>query len=318
MKRVILTGGSGFVGANLARRLIRDGHELHLLLRPGHAPWRVQDLKGHARTHEVNLRDEERLKAVVNAVRPEWVFHLAVYGAYPAQTDLGDMIETNIVGTMNLVDACLDTGFEALVNTGSSSEYGLKDHAPSEGERLEPNSHYAASKVTTTIHCGRAARRHKVHIPTLRLYSVYGPYEEPSRLLPTIITRGLRGELPPLVNPETARDFVYVDDVVEAYLLAATARREEEPGAIYNVGTGVQTSIRQVVEIARRTFGIKAEPQWGTMPARQWDTSTWVSDSRKTRRELGWQPRFTFEQGFRAMAEWLKGDLELQDFYRSA
>jgi nucleoside-diphosphate-sugar epimerase len=317
MKRIILTGASGFVGANLARRLLRDGHELHLLLRRNHHPWRIAAIQDDAQLHETDLSDEESLARIVESVRPEWVFHLAAYGAYAPQTDLRRMVWTNILGTMNLVQACLKTGFEAFVNTGSSSEYGFKDHAPAEDESLEPNSPYAVTKASATLFCRHTARSRQVHLPTLRLYSIYGPYEEPSRLIPTLIVRGLNGQLPPLVNPETARDFVYIDDVVEAYLLAATQSFEEH-GAVYNVGSGIQTTMREVVEVARRVMNIEDEPEWGSMPARQWDTQVWVSDNSKIRNALGWQPRFTLEQGLRATVDWLKENPALLNFYRSS
>ena len=192
-----------------------------------------------------------------------------------------------------------------VVNTGSSSEYGFKDHAPSEDELPEPNSHYSATKAAATLYCGFAARKHKVRIPTLRLYSAYGPYEEPARLLPTLILHGLRGTLPPLANPDIARDYISVDDIVDAYLLAATAPLTDL-GAVYNVGTGVQTDLRQVVDIARKVLDIASEPNWGSMPARVWDTTVWVSDSRKLQAESGWRPRVQFEQGFREMAAWFR------------
>jgi UDP-glucose 4-epimerase len=305
MKRVILTGASGFVGANLARRLLRDGHEMHLLLRRNHHLWRIAAIQNDVQLHETDLSDEESLVRTVESIRPEWIFHLAAYGAYSTQTDLRRMVWTNILGTMNLVQACLKTGFEAFVNTGSSSEYGFKDHAPAEDESLEPNSPYAVTKASATLFCRHIARSRQVHLPTLRLYSIYGPYEEPSRLIPTLIVRGLNCKLPPLVNPETARDFVYIDDVVEAYLLAAT-QPSEEYGAVYNVGSGIQTTLREVVEVARRVMNIENEPEWGSMPARQWDTQVWVSDNSKIRNELGWQPRFTLEQGLRETIDWLK------------
>ena len=306
MKRIILTGASGFVGANLARRLLHDGHELHLFLRRNHHLWRIAAIQNDVQLHETDLSDEESLVRIVESIRPEWIFHLAAYGAYSTQTDLRRMVWTNILGTMNLVQACLKTGFEAFVNTGSSSEYGFKDHAPAEDESLEPNSPYAVTKASATLFCRHIARSRQVHLPTLRLYSIYGPYEEPSRLIPTLIVHGLNCKLPPLVSPETARDFVYVDDVVEAYLLAATQSSFEEYGAVYNVGSGIQTTLREVVEVARRVMNIEDEPEWGSMPARQWDTQVWISDSSKIRNALGWQPRFTLEQGLRATINWLK------------
>src|SRR5947207_10600420 len=255
MKRVVLTGASGFVGANLARRLLRDGHELHLFLRRNHHPWRIEAIQNDVQLHEADLSDEESLVRIVESIRPEWVFHLAAYGAYSTQTDLRRMVWTNILGRMNLVQACLKTGFEAFVNTGSSSEYGFKDHAPAETELLEPNSHYAVTKASATLFCRHTAISRAVPLVTLRLYSVYGPYEEPRRLMPTLVVRGLDGELPPLADPDIARDYVYVDDVSEAYCLSAS-RPGQAPGAVYNVGTGVQTSLREVVQAARRVLGI--------------------------------------------------------------
>lgn len=305
MKRTLVTGATGFVGSNLARRLVRDGHEVHLLVRPQNNRWRIDDLSDSVRLHEAALEDGETITKIVRQIRPEWIFHLAAFGAYSSQTDLRQMVQTNITGTMNLVEPCLQTEFEAFVNTGSSSEYGFKDQAPVEDEMLEPNSHYAVTKAAATLFCRHTAQKFKVHLPTLRLYSVYGPYEEPSRLVPSLITHGLEGKLPPLVGSDVARDFVYVDDVCEAFLLAVT-NTSDELGAIYNVGTGVQTSLRQVVEVARRAMSIEAEPQWGSMPQRQWDTSVWVADSRKIRRMLGWRPNYSFEQGFLKTLRWLQ------------
>ena len=313
-RRVIITGGTGFIGANLARRLVHNGHEVHLLVRQGYQLWRIETIRAQVRLHRVNLDDEEALARVVGDIRPEWVFHLAAYGAYPYQTDLRRMVQTNIAGTMHLVSACLKAGFEALVNTGSSSEYGFKDQAPSETEWLEPNSYYAVTKASATLFCRYTAQSLGVYLPTLRLYSVYGPYEEPTRLMPTLIVKGLHGELPPLANADIARDYVYVEDVIDAYLLAAT-QPGQEPGAVYNVGTGIQTSLREVVEVARGVLGIAVEPQWGSMPSRLWDTNIWVSDNNKIRAALGWQPQHTFEQAFRLMANWFRDNPAVQNIY---
>src|SRR5215470_6587390 len=221
MKRVVVTGGSGFVGANLVRRLLADGHEVNLLVRPGWTRWRLDEILPAVRVHEVALADAERVAAAVRAVRPDWIFHLATHGAYSWETDLARMVETAVVGTMNLVRACVDVGFEAFVNTGSSSEYGFKDHAPAEHEALDPNSYYAVNKAWATHFCRYTAVDRGLPLCTLRLYSVYGPWEEPRRLMPTLIRRGLAGALPPLVGPDTARDYVSVDDVTEAYVCAA-------------------------------------------------------------------------------------------------
>lgn len=316
MKRVLITGATGFVGANLTRRLLQDGHQVHLLLRENSNTWRIDEVKHDVAIHEVDLGDRGTLSQVVAGIRPEWVFHLAAHGAYSWQTDLESIVRTNFLSTINLVRASLDAGFEAFVNTGSSSEYGYKDHAPTETEWVEPNSYYAVAKASATLFCRFTAQSHNAHISTLRLYSVYGPYEEPRRLVPALVMAGLQGKLPPLVNPDVARDYIYMDDVLDAYILAASTPRQE-PGAVYNVGTGVQTTLRAIVEVARRIMSIEATPEWGSMQNRGWDTNVWVADSRKIRAELGWEPRFTLEQGLEATVHWFRENMPRLPVYQA-
>lgn len=315
MPKVLITGASGFVGNNLARFLLGQGHEVHLILRETHSDWRLKDIRKHVPAHTTDLRDRDGVRRTVKDVRPRWMFHLAAHGAYPFQTDAETIYQTNLMGTVNLVQASLEAGVEVFINTGSSSEYGFKDHAPQETEVLNPNSHYAAAKAAATLFCGYTARANRVRIPTLRLYSVYGPYEEPTRLMPTIILRGMEGRLPPLVNPDISRDFVYVDDVVRAYLLAATVTNQQ-PDAIYNVGTGRQTSIRTVVDTARRVLNISEYPRWASMPDRIWDTDTWVCDNNLIHEKLGWRAEYSFAEGFSGMVEWFKADPTLSELYR--
>ena len=314
MKRAVVTGGTGFVGANLVRRLLSEGHEVHLLVSPRYTAWRIDAIRNDVHVHEADLADRDGVERVIADVRPQWVFHLAAHGAYSWQAELKRIVETNILGTVHLVEACLKTGFEAFVNTGSSSEYGFKDHPPAEDEVLDPNSHYAVTKASATLFCRYTAQSRKVPIRTLRLYNIYGPYEEPKRLIPTVIVKGLKNEWPPMVDPAVSRDFVHVDDVVDAYLLAATSD-DAELGAIYNLGTGTQTSMRDVADIARRVMQIGAGPAWGTMQKRIWDTSTWVARPDKITARLGWRPKFLFRDGFQATVEWFRSNAGMLRYY---
>ena len=315
MKCILVTGASGFVGNNLVRFLLEEGHEVHLLLR-SYTSWRLKDVLSDVRIHLVDLFDNEGVSRAVRTIRPEWVFHLAAYGAYSSQTDVRAILQTNIIGTANLVEACLKTGFEAFVNTGSSSEYGFKDHPPSETEWVEPNSYYAVTKASATLFCRYAAQREGAHIVTLRLYSVYGPYEEPTRLLPTLILKGLEKTFPPLVDPNTARDYVYVNDVIRAYVLAATIKGQE-PGAVYNVGTGIQTTLRQVIDVVRAILDIRTEPQWGSMKDQIGDTGIWVADNRYSQSVLNWFPQYNFETGFCKMLDWFQNTPGIPEMYRA-
>ncbi|MBZ0185977.1 MAG: GDP-mannose 4,6-dehydratase [Candidatus Obscuribacterales bacterium] len=183
-----------------------------------------------------------------------------------------------------------------------------------ECEPIEPNSYYAITKAAATMACRQVSSAKGLYIPTLRLYSVYGPYEDPKRLMPTMIGKGLAGTLPPLVDPDIARDFVYIDDVIDAYL-KATTKKSNEFGPIYNVGSGTQTSIGDIVSVARKQFDIKTEPEWGSMDNRKWDSSNWVANIEKIKTELGWQPQIPIDTGLERFASWIKSTEAVKSRY---
>lgn len=312
-KRVLVTGAGGFVGAALTRRLLAEGHEVHAVLRPGSDIWRLDGVMDRLRLHRVDVADDCAVARAAAKARPWWVFHLAAFGNSSWETDASAIMRTNLLGTVGLLNACLRTGFEAFIHAGSSAEYGFKDHPPAEDETLEPNSHYAVSKAAATWHCRQTSVATGARVMTLRLYSVFGPWEEPRRFVPSLALQGLEGRLPPLVDPRVARDFVYVDDVCDAFLAAAASGKG---GEVYNVGTGVQTTMREAIAVARRVLGIAEKPRWGSMPNRAWDTRSWISDNRKMRRELGVRPRHSFEDGFKKTVAWLRENPEILACYR--
>jgi len=305
MKRVIITGASGFVGANLTRRLLLEGHEVHALLRASHNPWRLQSIGDDLHIHLVDMEDRESVSAAVKSVRPDWVFNLAAYGNYSTQTSVDRMISTNLTACVSLLDASASAGVEAFVQAGSSSEYGYRNHATCENDRVEPNSCYAITKAAATHACQFVARRHDLNVLVARLYSIYGPWEEPTRLIPTLIDHGLRGELPPLVSPQTARDFVFIEDAEQA-LLRIASMKPPERGAVFNVCSGVQTSLATVVSVARRLMNIEAEPEWLKMSARPWDTDVWVGSPALTTARVGWTCETDLESGLQRTIEWFK------------
>ncbi len=308
MTRVLVTGANGFIGANLARRLMLEGNTVSCLV-GATDQWRLAELGDGIAIIEADLRDEDGLKSALMGLRFDWVFHLAAYGAYSWQEDLAQMLAVNVLGTANLVRALEGASVEAFVNTGTSSEYGFADHAAIEEDRLDPNSAYAVTKAAATHLCSDLARRGVMPITTLRLYSVYGPYEEPGRLVPTLISRGLRGELPELASPDIARDYVHVDDVCDAFIAAARSNvASKEPGLVVNIGSGVQTSLAELVALAQRVMSIAQTPRWGSMPNRRWDTHIWVADIRRASSALQWTPRIDLESGFRATAEWMRNE----------
>jgi nucleoside-diphosphate-sugar epimerase len=311
--RALVTGAAGFLGANLVRHLHAAGHDVIALTRSA-AAWRLQGIATEVRVLELDLRDTAAIERVVATIEPQWIFHLAAHGAYSWQRDIEAMIAVNVAATAALLQAARGAGVQAFINAGSSSEYGLKAHAPREDEWLEPNSHYAVTKAAGS-HLTALAAAEGLPAVTLRLYSIYGPWEEPGRLVPALVREATRGSLPPLVGPETARDFVYVEDCCEALLQAAERGAPGGPGAILNIGSGTQTRLDELVDVARRALDVSMPPEWGTMGQRNWDTNVWVSDPRAALELLDWKATSSLSDGLLRTAAWLRERPQLWERY---
>lgn len=311
--RALVTGAGGFVGANLVRHLLAHGHEPIAAIRPRGNRARMREVERDVRIEPIDLRDPTAVITAVRSIAPEVVFHLAAYGAYSWQTELDAMLAVNVRATEAILEGARAIDAR-VIHAGSSSEYGFRSAASQESDRLEPNSHYAVTKAAATHLCSLASAQHGQYAVTLRLYSIYGPWEEPGRLMPTLVSRALTGEYPPLVAPETARDFVWVYDACEAFVAAAAAARALSP-AVLNIASGRQTTLGGVVETAREVFGITDEPTWGQMANRAWDTSIWLGDTRKAERALAWRAHTTLSEGMRQMANWMNENPDVFERY---
>lgn len=298
-----MTGAAGFVGANLVHQLVADGHEVHAILQPTTDAWRLEGLDD-VRRFEGDIADGEDVERAFLSARPDWIFHLAAHGAYSFQTNIVGMAQSNVLGIATILAAAERHGCTVLINTGTSSEYGDLDHAPREDEPPRPNSDYAATKATATWLCEHARTR-GVPVTTLRLYSAYGPFEEERRLIPTLLRAALAGGWPPLAAPTVVRDYVYVGDVIDAYMVAASTPNRS---TIYNVASGVQTSLAEIVRTAAALFSVSVAPRWGDYPNRAWDTRVWVGNPALIRSELGWVATTSLEEGLTQSAQWLRAN----------
>ena len=300
-KKFLLTGATGFVGACLLRRLVGEGARPHILIRKDARLWRIKDLLPRIHVHTVDLTDGAGLRKVVGRIRPDIIYHLAANGAYSSQHDADRIVTTNILGGWNLLQACAFGKYELFVNTGTSSEYGFKTKPMRESDALEPVSYYAVTKCTMTW-LGMQAAREGRPVVTLRPFSVYGPYEEPTRLIPVLMAALYHQKPMDLVPAATARDFIYVDDMVDAFLKINMLTKAR--GRVLNIGTGRQTTLRQLIAAAQKATGRTTDFRWGKMPAKSWDTSRWVADMSRTKEILGWSPKTDLLSGLKKTWQW--------------
>lgn len=311
-KRVYLvTGATGFIGSRIIDRLVANGEAVHIIIRKGAKLWRIEGMLERVTEHVSDLSDVGELRKIVEKVEPHIIYHLAAYGAYPFQNEPDKIIHTNILGTWNLLEASAHIDYELFVNTGSSSEYGFKELPMKEVDLLEPASYYAVTKSSQTLLCAHVARKGKRPMVTLRPFSVYGPYEEATRFIPTLMKALYFKEKMNLVSPKISHDHIYVEDVVDVFLMVDQLKRLA--GEIFNVGTGIQSSVRDVVEAAVRVTGETADFRWGEMKPRTWDTNHWVADISKARQSLNWSPKVSLEKGLSLMWEWFKSNHSLYD-----
>jgi nucleoside-diphosphate-sugar epimerase len=306
-KRVLVTGASGFIGACLSRSLLDRGAEVHVLLRAQSNCWRLEDILCHLVVHEADLLDREPLQKVLNQTRPEIIFHCAIYGGLPSQELPSRIMQTNVLGTLNLLEGLADVDYECLVHMGSSSEYGLKGEAMWEGDSLEPVNVYGVSKAASTLLCQSMARRLGRPIVTLRLFSPFGCFEEPTRLIPSVIRQCLQRVAPQVTDGTAVRDFIFIEDVVDFCLLVGLGRPVRPD--VFNVGSGTQHSVREVVEKIVAISGTKVSPKWGALPVRPHEPTMWVADISKAKKLYGWEPKHSLEQGLRLTIEWQRRQL---------
>jgi len=290
--KVLITGATGFVGNNLARSFLLRGNEVGLILRKQSKNWRIKDISDKITKLNVDLGNKNDLKKEIKNYCPDLICHLATYGAYPkTQKNLEIMVDTNIKGIINLIK--VSEGIP-IINTGSTSEYGIKNSPMKEIDSCFPDNNYGWTKLSQTLCC----MEHD--IPTLRLSSIYGPWEEPARLIPTIIKAKLKDLPLNLIN--SVRDYTYVDDVTNAFI-KTYENYNKAKGEIFNIGSGKQTNIKDILCEIDKINPKKLKINWN-FKAIQTEPPIWLFDIKKAKKILGWKPRYGIKEGLRETYDW--------------
>lgn len=252
----------------------------------------------------LNLHDPISVSTVLTKRAPKVIFDCSSFGAYSFEQDIERIHATNYTCFIHLLETVSTLPLHAYVHAGSSSEYGLNANAPHEQDQLLPNSHYAVSKCAAAAAVAFYGKVRNLPVANLRLYSVYGPYEDSSRLIPVLCEHAHRNDLPPFARPQTSRDFIHVDDVIEAFVRTALSMNLDIAGESFNIGTGTKTSLADLASLTQKIFSIDATPKFKESVARAWDIDMWVANPSKAKQMLQWQPKTSLEDGLKITATW--------------
>ncbi len=299
---ILVTGAAGFVGSHLYKFLFELRGDVFGTARMG-GSWRLNAL-GPLSPVKIDLTDKVQLLATLDRIKPKVVFNLAAYGAYSHQNQVELTYEVNIGVVETLSEWCAKHG-SILIQAGSSSEYGTNCAAPLETDSASPNSRYAVSKLAATNLLSHLSASTELSAAVVRLYSIYGPLEDPTRLVPTLIRKGLARELPDFASQEVTRDFVFVDDAIEAFVKVATYLHKHQQFEIFNVASGVATSMAEVATTAKLIFKVDKVPSFRSN-FRKWDLSNWFGNAEKIKSVVGWTHSVNFSDGLTTTANWYK------------
>jgi UDP-glucuronate 4-epimerase len=310
VKRVLVTGGAGFIGSHLVKALLDRGDEVSIV--DNFDPFYPERLKRRgldprARLFEADIRDGEAMPRAFSAAKPEVVVHLAALaGVRPSLERPAAYMDVNVRGTACLLEAARAAGTRRFVLGSSSSVYGAHAEAPfRETARIDsPESPYAASKVASEVLARTFHNLYGIEVAALRFFTVYGPRQRPDLAIHKFSRRMLAGKpLPFFGDGSTRRDYTWVDDIVAGVLAACDAPMKFD---ILNLGGARTTSLAELVTLLEDALGVKAILD--RQPAQPGDVPLTSADVTHSGQVLGYAPRTPIQAGIRKFADWVRGE----------
>ena len=302
-KKILITWANWFVWANLTRKLVDLWFKnIHIIIRKDSILWRIDDLKDNLNIAYISLNNETELFDYINIIKPEIIYHLAAAWAYIWRDWrwIKDLFDFNVMWTINLINACKEVWFEYFINTWSNSEYWQKDFPMKETDLLEPNNEYWITKASATLYASYIWKKLNLPIYTFRLFAVFWYYEDKSRLIPSVMLKYINKEAPNLSKPDSVRDFIFIEDVINYYLNIDKVKWDF--WWIFNIWDWEQNSINEIVNLVKLISNSSLKPIYWTENIKQIEPKIWKSDNSKAIKY--------FEIKHHSKEEWLRKTYE--------
>jgi len=299
--RAFITGASGFLGSYLTRLLVSRGEAVAILQRPESDLWRIKDVLPEVTQIEGNLLALAKIKKQFVEFAPDTVFHLAWFGVGNRYRNDELQVKQNLYGSLDLLRLVQDSGCRTFVGLGSQAEYGPQQRVLDENAPTNPTTLYGTVKFCTYLLTRQLATESELRFAWLRLFSSYGPKDNPDWMIPYLIGCLLRDERPALTRGEQRWDYVYVADAAEAIYLTALSETAE---GVFNLGSGQAYSVRSIVEQIRDLINPALPLVFGDRPYRPDQVMHLQADIRKLLVATGWHPRTQLADGLRETVEW--------------
>ncbi len=317
-KRVLVTGAGGFIGSHLTERLVREGAQVTALLRysssRSHGWLQGSPVEADIRFVYGDITDGDFVRAALRG--QDIVFHLAALIGIPySYIAPNQYVRVNVEGTSNVMQAAREFGLERVLQTSTSEVYGTAMRVPmDEGHPKQPQSPYSASKIAADNIAESFYHSFNTPVVIVRPFNTFGPRQSMRAVIPTIIMQCLTKRTVMLGSTTPTRDMNYIDDTVEGFLNAAEAPAAQVVGQQINLGSGVEHSIGQIVQMIAEKIGVQVGVE--ESPERQRPVSSevfrLVADRTKAEKLIGWKPRVDFSDGLNRTISWFEAN---RDYY---
>lgn len=316
MSKILVTGAGGFIGSHLCEELVRQGGEVRAFVRYNSRNERglledlPEDIKNQIEVIPGDLKDPDGVKKAVRGCKK--VFHLGALIAIPySYFHPFDFVQTNVVGTAHLLNACLEEGsIERVIHTSTSEVYGTAQYVPiDEKHPLQAQSPYAASKIAADKIAESYYLSFGLPIAVIRPFNTFGPRQSLRAIIPTIISQTIQDKKIRLGNLKPRRDFLYVKDTVQGFI--QIGKCDEAIGKVINIGAGKDISVEELVKIILDLFGKEAEIEVEAQRVRpeKSEVMQLLSDTSLAKKLLNWSPQYSLEEGLKETIEWYQKNL---------